>query len=216
VLSFSRQIFLRFFLDARMENFLRGHLGAFTAWNGIPRIVLYDNLRSAVLERHGDAIRFNPALLDFAAHYRYEPRPVAVARGNEKGRVERAIRFVRDAFFAARTFKNIGDLNAQADAWCRGQAADRRCPEDHTRSVAEVFAEEVPQLLKQPDNPYPVVERVAVKAGKTPYLRPANAVLVRQVPGVDDPCAEIRCLISAGGTTPSRARPPPDSPINEQ
>ena len=133
VLSYSRQIFLRFFLDARMENFLRGHLGAFAAWNGIPRVILYDNLRSAVLERHGEAIRFNPALLDFAGHYRYEPRPVAVARGNEKGRVERAIRYVRDAFFAARTFKDIDDLNAQADAWCRGQAADRRCPEDQAR-----------------------------------------------------------------------------------
>jgi len=171
VLSFSRQIFLRFFPDARMENFLRGHLGAFAAWNGIPRVILYDNLRSAVLERHGDAIRFNPALLDFAGHYRYEPRPVAVARGNEKGRVERAIRFVRDAFFAARIFKDIDDLNAQADAWCRGQAADRRCPEDHTRSVAEVFAEEAPRLLPLPDDPYPVVERVAVKAAKTPYVR---------------------------------------------
>ena len=171
VLSFSRQIFLRFFLDARMENFLRGHLGAFAAWNGIPRVILYDNLRSAVLERHGDAIRFNPTLLDFAAHYRYEPRPVAVARGNEKGRVERAIRFVRDSFFAARTFTDLDDLNAQADAWCRGLAADRRCPEDHTRSVAEVFAEEAPRLLRLPDNPYPVVERVAVKVGKTPYVR---------------------------------------------
>jgi transposase len=171
VLSFSRQIFLRFFLDARMENFLRGHLGAFAAWNGIPRIVLYDNLRSAVLERHGDAIRFNPVLLEFAGHYRYEPRPVAVARGNEKGRVERSIRYVRDAFFAARAYADLDDLNAQADAWCRGQAADRRCPEDQTRSVAEVFAEEAPMLLKQPDNPYPVVERVAVKVGKTPYIR---------------------------------------------
>jgi transposase len=171
VLSFSRQIFLRFFLDARMENFLRGHLGAFAAWNGIPRIILYDNLRSAVLERHGDAIRFNPALLEFAGHYRYEPRPVAVARGNEKGRVERGIRYVRLAFFAARTFADLDDLNAQADAWCRGQAADRRCPEDQTRSVAEVFAEEASMLLKQPDNPYPVVERVAVKVGKTPYVR---------------------------------------------
>jgi transposase len=171
VLSFSRHIFLRFFLDARMENFLRGHLGAFAAWNGLPRVILYDNLRSAVLERHGDAIRFNPALLDFAAHYRYEPRPVAVARGNEKGRVERTIRYVRDAFFAARTFKDIDDLNAQADAWCRGLGADRRCPEDHTRSVAEVFAEEAPRLLALPDNPYPVVEQLAVKAGKTPYVR---------------------------------------------
>jgi hypothetical protein len=171
VLSYSRDIFLRFFLDARMENFLRGHLGAFAAWNGIPRVILYDNLRSAVLERHADAIRFNPALLDFAGHYRYEPRPVAVGRGNEKGRVERAIRFVRDAFFAARTFTDLGDLNAQAEAWCRGLAADRRCPEDQTRSVAEVFAEEAAMLLKPPDNPYPVIEQVAVKVGKTPYVR---------------------------------------------
>ena len=63
VLSFSRHIFLRFCLDARMENFLRGHLGAFAAWQGVPRVILYDNLKSAALERYGDAIRFNPALL---------------------------------------------------------------------------------------------------------------------------------------------------------
>ena len=61
VLSHSRQIFLRFFLDARMESFLRGHVGAFTAWGGVPRVLLYDNLKSAVLERRGDAIRFHPA-----------------------------------------------------------------------------------------------------------------------------------------------------------
>jgi len=87
VLSHSRQIFLRFFLDARMENFLRGHVGAFTAWGGVPRVLLYDNLKSAVLERRGDAIRFHPTLLNFAGHYRYEPRPVAVARGNERMRL---------------------------------------------------------------------------------------------------------------------------------
>ena len=53
VLSFSRRIFLRFFLDAQMANFLRGHEGAFAAWGGLPRVVLYDNLKSAVLERRG-------------------------------------------------------------------------------------------------------------------------------------------------------------------
>jgi transposase len=84
VLSYSRAIYLRFFLGARLENFLRGHLGAFAAWQGVPRVVLYDNLKSAVLERVGDAIRFHPELLAFAAHHRFEPRPVAVARGNEK------------------------------------------------------------------------------------------------------------------------------------
>ncbi len=147
VRAWSRMIFLRFFLDARMENFLRGHVGAFVAWGGVARVLLYDNLKSAVLERQGQAIRFNPTLLQFAGHYRYEPRPVAVARGNEKGRVERAIRYVREAFFAGRTFADLADINAQADAWCAGQAADRRCPEDTTLTVREAFARESAHLL---------------------------------------------------------------------
>ncbi len=171
VLSHSRQIFLRFFLDARMENFLRGHVAAFQAFQGVPRVLLYDNLKSAVLERRGDAIRFHPTLLGFAGHYRYEPRPVAVARGNEKGRVERAIRYVRDSFFAARSFTDLDDLNAQAEAWCTGVAADRRCPAEPARTVREVFAEEVVHLMKLPDNPAPLLECVEVRVGKTPYAR---------------------------------------------
>jgi transposase len=53
VLSFSRQIFLRFFLDARMENFLRGHVGAFAVWNAVPRVILYAKCRvGAPRRRH--------------------------------------------------------------------------------------------------------------------------------------------------------------------
>ena len=169
--SHSRQVFLRFSLDARMESFLRGHVGAFTTWNGVPRVLLYDNLKSAVLERHGGAIRFNPTLLRFAGRYRFEPRPVAIARGNEKGRVERAIGYIRGAFFAARRFTDLDDLNAQADDWSRGLAADRRCPAEPERTVREVFAEEVTHLLPLPDDAAPLLERVAVQVGKTPYVR---------------------------------------------
>ena len=174
VLSHSRQIFLRFFPDARMESFLHGHVAAFNAWGGALRVLLYDNLKSVVLERRGDAMRFHPEFLRFAGDYRYEPRPVAVARGNEKGRVERAIRFVRESFFAARTFADIDDLNAQAEAWCIGAAADRRCPEEPERTVRAVFDDERPRLLALPHNPEPVLERVAVSVGKTPDrpLRP--------------------------------------------
>jgi len=171
VLSHSRQIFLRFFLDARMESFLRGHVGAFAAWGGAPRVLLYDNLKSAVLERRGDAIRFHPTLLGFAGQYRYEPRPVAIARGNEKGRVERAIRYVREAFFAARKFVDLDDLNAQAEAWCLGLAADRRCPGEPDRTVREVFAEEKARLLPLPESPPSLLEQVAASVGKTPYIR---------------------------------------------
>lgn len=171
VLSWSRQIFLRFYLGAHMENFLRGHVGAFDAWGGVPRIALYDNLKSAVLERQGAVIRFNPTLLALAGHYRFEPRPVAVARGNEKGRVERAIRYIRDAFFAGRSFKDVDDLNAQADAWVIGPAGERRCPEDEAQTVSEAFAQERDRLLELPGNAFPTEEVRAVSAGKTPYVR---------------------------------------------
>lgn len=171
VLSYSRRIFLRFYLDARMENFLRGHVAAFTEIDGVPRTLLYDNLKSAVLERDGQAIRFNPVLLDFAGYHRFEPKPVAVARGNEKGRVERAIRYIRGAFFAAREFKDLDDLNEQAIAWCMGPASERPCPEDSTRTVNEVFIQEQARLLPLPKDHYPTEERLTVSSGKTPYIR---------------------------------------------
>lgn len=171
VLSYSRRIFLRFFLDARMDSFLRGHVEAFTAFNGVARVLLYDNLRSAVLERIGDAVRFNPQLLAFAAHYRFEPRPVALARGNEKGRVERAIRYIRDAFFAAREFAHLADLNAQARTWCEGAALQRRWPDDSALSVGQAFEAERASLLALPQHEYALGERLAVQVGKTPYVR---------------------------------------------
>ncbi|RMH42271.1 MAG: transposase [Alphaproteobacteria bacterium] len=171
VLSWSRALFLRFYLGQQSENFLRGHEGAFAFFGGVPRVLLYDNLKSAVLERVGEAIRFNPLLLDFADHYRFEPRPVAVARGNEKGRVERAIRYVRSGFFLARTWRDLDDLNAQAEAWCRGASLERRCAEDDTLSVGEALEREREHLLALPDAPFPTDERKEVRVGKTPYVR---------------------------------------------
>jgi len=162
---------LRFYLNQRIENFLRGHVAAFERWGGVPRVCLYDNLRSAVLERQGDAIRFNPTLLSFSAHYRFEPRPVAVYRGNEKGRVERTIRYIRDNFFAAREFKDIDDLNSQAQTWYDGPASNRPCPGDKEQTVQEVYLQEQPKLIALPDNPFPIDEKEIVKVAKTPYVR---------------------------------------------
>ena len=171
VLSYSRQVFLSFSLSAAMPSFLRGHVDAFEAFGGVPRVLLYDNLKSAVLERAGEAIRFHPTLLALAGHYRFEPRPCAPARGNEKGRVERAIRYIRDNFFAARSFAGVTDLNEQARVWTAGEAASRRCPEDRARSVGEVFAEERGALFGLPSTPFEADERLEVEAGKTPYVR---------------------------------------------
>ena len=171
VLSYSRMLFVRFFLGQTQPLFLQGHLHAFDFFAGVPRTLLYDNLKSAVLERVGGAIRFHPTLWDFASHYGYEPRPVAVARGNQKGRVERAIRYLRTSFFPARTWKDLADLNAQALAFCRTEAARRKCPDDATLTVEAAWQREQPLLLPLPPVPYPTEERIEVRVGKTPYVR---------------------------------------------
>ena len=171
VLSYSRRLVLRFFPGLSMPFFLRGHVEAIEEFGGVPRVVLYDNLKSAVLERHGDAIRFNPTLLELAAHYRFEPRPVAIARGNEKGRVERAIRYVRDAFFEGRAFTDLADLNRQALEWTSGPSEERSWVEDRTRLVRDAFEEDRRALLVVPDAPFPALERCEVEIGKTPYAR---------------------------------------------
>ena len=171
VLSYSRAIFLRFFLSQNLSNFMYGHQFAFSHFGGTARVYLYDNLKSVVLERSGKAIVFNQKFMAFAAHYRYTPRPVGIARGNEKGRVERSIRYIRDNFFEARRFKDLADLNRQALQWCQSTALERRWPEDDKRTVGEMLEEEKPKLLPLPQDEYPCVERAEVVLDKCPYAR---------------------------------------------
>jgi transposase len=171
VLSWSRALVVEFFFDQTLENFIRGHVRAFEQVGGVPRVLLYDNLRSAVLERRGDAIRFHPRLLELCAHYHFEPRPCRPGRGNEKGRVERAIRYVRDSFFAARSFTNLADFNRQARCW-RDEVAHRRpWPGDDTRTVEDAFTEERTTLLPLPAHPFSSDLLLSVQTGKTIYVR---------------------------------------------
>lgn len=171
VLSWSRWAHLRFGVDMRIGSFLEHHQLAFEALGGVPRVVLYDNLKSAVVQRIGDAIVFNRDLEAFASHYGYEPRPVAPYRGNEKGRVERAIRHVRTSFFLGRSYRDLADLNAQAADWCREVRGARKHPDDRTLTVASALDEEKKVLRALPADAFPVQDRVEVAIGKTPYAR---------------------------------------------
>ena len=171
VLSWSRMIFMRFFLGAPMECFLRGHVSSFEFFGGVPRKLVYDNLKSAVLERKGAGVRFHPRLLDLASHYRFEAKAAEVRRPTDKGRVERAIRFARGSFFAGRRWSDLADLNAQAEAWCKGRAATRQRASDDPRTVGDSFAEEREQLRSLPTSPFPTDEQVERKVGKSPYVR---------------------------------------------
>lgn len=170
VLSFSRMLFVRFFYDARLPSFLAGHVQAFCFLGGVSRRLLYDNLKSAVLERVHDAIRFHPRLLELADAYGYEPRPVAPGRGNEKGRVERAIRYLRSSFFPLRRELELAALNREADRWCRQVAPARPWPQQRGRTVEQAWHQERSLLLPLPAVPFPTHELVDVVVRRTPYV----------------------------------------------
>jgi len=171
VLSWSRGVDALFTVDQTLESFLRGHSQAFDYFGGVPRTVLYDNLKSAVLERRGEAIHFHPRLLELCGHYHFAPRPCRPARGNEKGRVERMIRYLRTSFFAARSFRDLDDLNAQFRRWRDEVAHARRLPGDATLTVAEALERERERLLPLPAHPFECDTVRVVSSGKTPYVR---------------------------------------------
>ncbi len=170
VLSYSRALYLEFTFDQTQASFLAAHVRAF-ADLGVARTLLYDNLRSAVLERRGDAVHMHPRLLGLASHYHFQPRFCAVARGNEKGRVERAIQYVRHSYFAARAFTNLADFNRQALLWRDAVAHQRPWPGGDHVTVEEAFQQERPRLLPLPEHPAETDHVVTVHSQKTPYVR---------------------------------------------
>lgn len=170
VLSFSRHLFVRFFFDTRLPSFLAGHVEAFAAFGGVPRRLLYDNLKSAVLERIDEGIRFHPRLLKLADAHGYEPRPVAPRRGNEKGRVERSIRYLRGAFFPLRAHLALDALNLEARRWCTEVAAYRGWPQDRRRTVEQAFRQEQPLLLPLPAQRFLCHETIVATVRRTPYV----------------------------------------------
>jgi hypothetical protein len=124
-----------------------------------------------VLERRGDQIHFNPRLLELAAHYHCVPRPCQVRAGNQKGRVERAIRYVRDSFWAGRVFTTLAECNRQALVWRDEVAHQRPWPDDSARTVAQAFREEQPRLLPLPLHLFNTDRIETVRSRKTIYVR---------------------------------------------
>jgi len=95
VLSFSRKMYIEFTLSQSLEDFIECHINAFNYLGGITRKILYDNLKLVVLSRLGTDIRFNSKFMEFSGVMGFEPVLCNVARGNEKGKVESGIHYVR-------------------------------------------------------------------------------------------------------------------------
>ncbi len=146
-------------------------MDAFEFFGGVPRVILHDNLKSGVLERVGSIVRFNNDFLLVCKHYLFEPRAVNVRRGNEKGRVERSIRFIRENFFAGREWKTIEELNEQALQWCLNDSFERPWRRGEDILVGKAFIEEKEKLNPLPNTPFFAFERLDVSIEKTPFAR---------------------------------------------
>lgn len=117
ILSHSRYLFTHLFPRSSFEFFIAGHLKAFDFFKGLPQTLVYDNLSSVVLKRQ--PLQYNPRFLEFAHHYRFEIRLCNPASGNEKGRVERVIRTLKETFFNAVSVTSLEGLNQSLHQWVK-------------------------------------------------------------------------------------------------
>jgi len=132
-------------------------LSAFAALGGVPRQVLYDRMKTAVIGEDDQAhIIYNRALIDCAGHYGFHPKACRPYRAKTKGKVERPFRYIREDFFLARSFRNLDDLNAQLAHWL-GTVANPRVHATTQRVVNEAFAEEKLVLRPLPLVPFRAV-----------------------------------------------------------
>jgi transposase len=129
VLGYSRLLWLRFFERQDMRTLFEGLEQAFAFFGGVPREILFDQMRAVVLADHrfeGGGLIENPELNRFAHHWQFRPRACRAYRAKTKGKVERPIRYVRESFFYGRHFAGDADLEAQLEAWLR-DVANVRC-----------------------------------------------------------------------------------------
>jgi transposase len=118
VLCHSRLLYVEFTRSEKFEEFIRCHENAFKYFgNLVPDECWYDNLKTAVIDRMGKLVRFNARFLAYMGHHGIRPYACNPARGNEKGRVESAVKYVRSSFWAGREFKDFDDVTEQARHW---------------------------------------------------------------------------------------------------
>jgi transposase len=122
----SRKMYLEFTHSQTFETLVRCHIHAFDVMGGVVRELWFDNMSTVVAEHDGNLVRFHPRFLAFAREYGFIPRACHVGAAWEKGKVERAIGYVRQNFWPLRSFAGLSDVNAQAHQWLRDVANQRR------------------------------------------------------------------------------------------
>src|SRR5450755_1242741 len=171
VLAWSRAMWGEFCFDTTVHSLLRSLVRASSFFGGCTRRWLFDNPKIVVLERHGDVARFHPLLLDLGSAMHVQLRLCAPYRGNEKGRVERKIRFLRDRFLAGREIHGVEQGNRELLTFIDTIAHQQRHPNFQQRTITDCLAEEKQRLLSLPA-PMPATELVTpVAVDKTAFAR---------------------------------------------
>ena len=152
VLSYCRMMYIEFTLSQCEEDFLQCHLNAFKYFGGYPRKILYDNLKLVVLSRVGSQIKFNPKFMEFAGMFGFEPVPCNVARGNEKGKAESGIYYIRRNLLDG---KKIAwpEIRSLGRLWL-DQTANVRLHRTTRQKPVDLWEQEKPHLLPLPQWDY--------------------------------------------------------------
>lgn len=153
ILGFSRAMYVEFTIKQNLPTLLNCHINAFNRV-GIPKTIVYDNMKTVVLTRSRlpdgtPRIEFNPALLAFAKYYNFIVDPTAPYWPRSKGKVESAVKFVRNNFMQGmrqkKQFYALDDLNDLARNWVDNYANKRLHGTTHERPT-DRWLEEKPML----------------------------------------------------------------------
>lgn len=156
VLGYSRLLWLGFYPRQTMAAVIDGLETAFGYFGGVPREVLFDQMRAVVVEdRRPDGGRLleNAEFLRVAAHWGFRIRACRPYRARTKGKVERPVSYVRRNFLYGRDFLGDADLAAQTHAWLEGTANVR--VHGTTREPPRLRFERDEQAALQPLAPHP-------------------------------------------------------------
>lgn len=171
VLAYSRKIFARAFYNQKMGAVLEGHVEAFSHFDGIPRKIVYDNMKTAVVTNLGRGVEFNSSLLQMAAYYHFECRACTPRSAWQKGRVERAIRYIRDNFSPkTRSYRTIEDLNLQLKEWLYDTASQRPWVDDTNITVNQAYDQEKARLISLKP-PFPFYDEAFCRVSKKSMIQ---------------------------------------------
>jgi transposase len=164
VLCYSRMMYVQFTVSQTMEHFLDCHQNAFEYFGAVPKRIMVDNLKSAVLKRIvGQAPVFNPRYLDFAAHCGFDISACNVGKGNEKGRVENGVGYVKKNLLAGLAIPDFTALAPAARHWLDAVANVRIHGETREKPTV-LFEKERPCLNRLPLKRYDVATVYPVRA----------------------------------------------------